>query len=220
MTEQGRGHPKEQTSKPYFSLTHAVTSRYTRAPECRSYLRPADSVSRLFSDTPRFGLHFCLRPVGTTPCMRFARHASISLMFYFIVFPLTRPSVPCRSVTEARTLLLPLYLAGYWLSPEPRIGCVLLYLISMYFPIVVQQSEYHLGPALCPSASPSLSLSLRHLVHLRSALLCLCSILPDPCHIQVPATFIRHYFSHVLPCKPYITMRPPVQSSAELIRQH
>ena len=31
-----------------------------------------------------------------------------------------------------------MYLAGYWLSPEPWIGYVLLYLISMYFPIVVQ----------------------------------------------------------------------------------
>ena len=87
-----------------------VTSHFTRAPECRSYLRPAGSVSRLFSDTPRFGLHFCLRPDSTTRCMRFARHASISigtphvrswtplddhlihslsqLLFYFIVFPL------------------------------------------------------------------------------------------------------------------------------------
>ena len=26
MTEQGRGHPKEQTSKPYFGLTHAFHS--------------------------------------------------------------------------------------------------------------------------------------------------------------------------------------------------
>ena len=31
----------------------------------------------------------------------------------------------------------------------------LMYLISMYFSLVVPQSEYHLGPALCPSAPPS-----------------------------------------------------------------
>ena len=193
------------------------------------------------SNTPCFGLRFCLRPVGIMPCMRSARHRSharcrvplddhliyliltqSAIVLLYSLSPYTchtRPSVPCRSVIEDRTLLLPLYLAGYWLSPEPRISCVLLYLISLYFPIVVQQSEYHLGPALCPSASPSHSLSLCYLVHPQSALLRLCSILPDPSHIQAPATFIRPLLQSplpVLPCKLYNTMRTPVQSLAEL----
>ena len=144
-------------------------------------------------------------------------------MFYFIVFPLTPVIHDLRFLVDQLPKIGPCYSLCIWqvtgYPPNHGSGCVLLYLISMYFPIVIQQSEYHLGPALCPSASPSHSLSFRHLVHLQSALLRLCSILPDPCHIQVPATFIHPLLQSPLPvppCKSYNTARPPVQYSAEL----